>query len=129
MELTTTKGRRVHFEQLRIDDSDAEAVYVKPGLDSILKREYALMHLQSAFKTKFPQYGRVMLDPPPDRLPKYTLYGRFSSKTAVKEGDCSFLVAAWFADELPTDIPGTLQGVLNRVDWDKSAVDGNSADE
>jgi hypothetical protein len=128
MDFTTTKGREVYFEQLHIRDSSLEVVYKKPNLDPKLEVHYAVSWISRTSKQKFGQ-NAVLLPPPSDRLPPYTLSAGFASKSAVQKGDCSFLVVVWFEDTMPTDIRGMLEGVLRRVDWDANAVDGDSADE
>ena len=128
VDLMTTTGRKVHFDALRIADSRIYVVYSKPDIAPQTERDDAVRWLTMVAAQRYKQKV-VMLPPPPDRLPSYTLFGQFSSKTPVTEGDQSHLVVVWFEDQLPNDIPAMLKSVLHRVNWDRSAVDSNSADD
>lgn len=117
---TTSSGRRVEFEALHVELSTLGWL---EG-DLLLQRESFLEKLPKTIDRKFGRTGLQLQEPSPEPLPAYVFHAQFHSGEPVREGDCSSLTLVWFAESLPTDLPGELRERFKVVDWEAYAADG-----
>jgi len=61
-------------------------------------------------------------EPPPGRLPRYTVFAMLSCVWGDSEDGISYLAAVWFWRELPANLPGLLAEKIAAIDWEKHAI-------
>jgi hypothetical protein len=119
---TTSSGRKVYFEQLRIR---ASALGFLEGSAASIRSE-VLRSLPEEVSRTYGQTGLLLREPPAGPLPAFTFFVQLASYTPVVPGaDCSSLVVVWFADALPDCLPAELGTQLQGIEWERYAKDGN----
>lgn len=118
---TTGCGREVFLERL---DIRTTTLGILEGRAETIRAE-VLQRIPVEVCKGYGQTGLLLYEPPPGALPAFTYFMQLHSYDALApEGDFSSLVAVWFADALPTDLRAELKAQVQRVRWEKHAVDG-----
>jgi hypothetical protein len=119
---TTSSGRKVHFQQLRIRTSDLG--FLEGSAASI--RSAVLSHLPEEIARTFGHTGLLLREPAPGPLPAYTFFVQLHSYTPIQPGaDSSSLVVVWFGADLPECLPAELAAQMQGIEWERYAKDGN----
>lgn len=117
----TSTGRSVRLDQLRIRTSTLG--YLEGTPERI--RHEVLKGIPDEVRG-FGWTGLLLHEPPPGPLPMYTYFLALHSEVPLSaENSFSSLVSVWFADSLPRALESELADHVQRIDWDKRAVDGN----
>ncbi|MDO9507242.1 hypothetical protein [Hydrogenophaga sp.] len=120
-QFTTGCGREVFLERLDIRTS---TLGILEGSAETIRAE-VLQRIPDEVSSGYGQTGLLLHEPPPGPLPAFTYFMQLHSYVPLKpDADCSSMVAVWFDDALPADLPGELAAQVRRITWEEHAVDG-----
>ncbi len=120
----TSSGRQVRLSALQVQDFNRGYLEGR----AFLIREQVLAELPDTARRMFPGRAGVLVGPcdgPADRYPALVYFCEFECSQAVGPGgDCSALIAVWFADDMTRPVPEFVAIRIGGVDWERHAVDG-----
>lgn len=118
---TTGCGRQVYLERL---DIRTTTLGILEGSAETIRAE-VLQRIPNEVSKNYGHTGLLLHEPPPGELPAYTFLLQLHSYVPLKpDADCSSMVVVWLADALPALLREELAIQVQRIEWEKHAVDG-----